>query len=415
MKDEEEEKEDHEVQPNEDVEEDDDDEQEQAQKWIPGTYQHVQRSPPSNTVSSSAILAPRQRAAEYGSFVERSVQAGIHEPSSILRSKRILKGEIVKVRSGRIARSRGRKDRHSKISTSKGTRDRRLRLSAGTAIQFFDVQDRLGYDRPSKAIDWLMEKAKAAINALANSPRQNQDASSINSSQQSEKDLGKRRLNFQHQSELGIMMGSSCGYDRQNQLHMNDIPTNSLSLVSESATTPSSSIQLQDYPPKLKQDICLSLQSVKKPVLDAPHHASPINFAEEAVNSASFLSDSPAEIGWFQPHRDWNFDTGHGEELEEFVFNSLPQLPQPVISQNQFSSQRGLLQYSSSLVSVSACTNPPISVDCHYHRSVLSSRSFASLGSARGRSFSMPQTPARIVGEEQEHGASERPSSISSV
>ncbi|KAF5472999.1 hypothetical protein F2P56_009650 [Juglans regia] len=329
VKDEEEEKEDHEVQPNENEEEDDDEQDQQAQKRIRGNYQHVQRSPLSNTISSSAMLASRQSATEYGSFVERSMQAGIHEPSSILRSKR-MKGEVVKVHSGRFARSRGLKDRHGKVSTSKGTRDRRLRLSASTAIQFYDVQDRLGYDRPSKAIDWLMEKAKAAINALANSPRQNQDAScTINSSQQSDKDLEKRGLNFQHQSELGIMMGSNCGYDRQNQLHMNDIPTNSLSLVSESATTPSSSIQLQDYPPKLKQDVCLSLQSLKKQVLDAPHHASPINFAEEAVNSASFLSDlSPSEIGWFQPHRDWNSDTGHGEE--EFVFNSLPQLPQPL-------------------------------------------------------------------------------------
>lgn len=161
----------------------------------------------------------------------------------------------MKVYSGRVARSRGLKDRHSKVSTSKGIRDRRLRLSASTAIQFYDVQDRLGYDRPSKAIDWLMEKAKAAIEALANSPIQNQDASNctIKFPQQSVKDIGNRSLKFQHQCELGIIMGSNCGNDRQDQLHMNDIPTNSLSLISESATTPSSSIQLQDYPPKLRQ------------------------------------------------------------------------------------------------------------------------------------------------------------------
>ncbi|KAI3805989.1 hypothetical protein L1987_21877 [Smallanthus sonchifolius] len=33
-------------------------------------------------------------------------------------------------------------------------------------IQLYDVQDRLGYDRPSKAIDWLIKKAKASINKL---------------------------------------------------------------------------------------------------------------------------------------------------------------------------------------------------------------------------------------------------------
>ncbi|KAL8032491.1 hypothetical protein ABFX02_13G099600 [Erythranthe guttata] len=61
----------------------------------------------------------------------------------------------------------GRKDKHSKVCTASGTtRDRRLRLSPNTAIQFYDVQDRLGYDRPSKAVDWLMNEAKSAIDAL---------------------------------------------------------------------------------------------------------------------------------------------------------------------------------------------------------------------------------------------------------
>ncbi|KAI3809596.1 hypothetical protein L1987_19191 [Smallanthus sonchifolius] len=63
-------------------------------------------------------------------------------------------------------RSTGLKDRHSKVYTAKGPRDRRLRLSALTAIQFYDVQDRLGYDRPSKAVDWLINKAKASIDQL---------------------------------------------------------------------------------------------------------------------------------------------------------------------------------------------------------------------------------------------------------
>ncbi|XP_057528969.1 transcription factor TCP18-like [Amaranthus tricolor] len=60
-------------------------------------------------------------------------------------------GEIVEVQGGHIVRATGRKDRHSKVCTAKGPRDRRVRLSAHTAIQFYDVQDRLGYDRPSKA------------------------------------------------------------------------------------------------------------------------------------------------------------------------------------------------------------------------------------------------------------------------
>jgi hypothetical protein len=73
--------------------------------------------------------------------------------------------------SGRIVRSAaGRKDRHSKVCTTRGLRDRRVRLAAHTAIRFYDVQDRLGYDRPSKAVDWLMRNAKAAIDELPDRP-----------------------------------------------------------------------------------------------------------------------------------------------------------------------------------------------------------------------------------------------------
>ncbi|PNT72876.1 hypothetical protein BRADI_2g50193v3 [Brachypodium distachyon] len=73
--------------------------------------------------------------------------------------------------SGRIVRSAaGRKDRHSKVCTARGLRDRRVRLAAHTAIRFYDVQDRLGYDRPSKAVDWLIRNAKAAIEELPDRP-----------------------------------------------------------------------------------------------------------------------------------------------------------------------------------------------------------------------------------------------------
>nr|CAD1823760.1 unnamed protein product [Ananas comosus var. bracteatus] len=63
----------------------------------------------------------------------------------------------------------GRKDRHSKVCTARGLRDRRVRLSAHTAIQFYDVQDRLGFDRPSKAVDWLLKNAQPAIDELSSS------------------------------------------------------------------------------------------------------------------------------------------------------------------------------------------------------------------------------------------------------
>ncbi|XP_071724077.1 transcription factor TCP2-like [Rutidosis leptorrhynchoides] len=63
----------------------------------------------------------------------------------------------------RVSRATGGKDRHSKVWTSKGLRDRRVRLSVTTAIQFYDLQDRLGYDQPSKAVEWLIKAASDAI------------------------------------------------------------------------------------------------------------------------------------------------------------------------------------------------------------------------------------------------------------
>ncbi|BAF20819.1 transcription factor PCF6 [Oryza sativa Japonica Group] len=66
----------------------------------------------------------------------------------------------------RVSRASGGKDRHSKVYTAKGIRDRRVRLSVSTAIQFYDLQDRLGYDQPSKAIEWLIKAAAAAIDKL---------------------------------------------------------------------------------------------------------------------------------------------------------------------------------------------------------------------------------------------------------
>ncbi|KAK9088402.1 hypothetical protein Scep_027484 [Stephania cephalantha] len=66
----------------------------------------------------------------------------------------------------RVSRTAGGKDRHSKVLTAKGLRDRRVRLSVSTAIQFYDLQDRLGYDQPSKAVEWLIKAATDAISEL---------------------------------------------------------------------------------------------------------------------------------------------------------------------------------------------------------------------------------------------------------
>ncbi|XP_038679109.1 transcription factor TCP12-like isoform X2 [Tripterygium wilfordii] len=60
----------------------------------------------------------------------------------------------------------GKKDRHSKINTAQGLRDRRMRLSLKVAREFFDLQDKLGYDKASKTVDWLLTQAKVEINNI---------------------------------------------------------------------------------------------------------------------------------------------------------------------------------------------------------------------------------------------------------
>ncbi|GMI68487.1 hypothetical protein HRI_000518000 [Hibiscus trionum] len=66
----------------------------------------------------------------------------------------------------RVSRAFGGKDRHSKVCTIRGLRDRRVRLSVPTAIQLYDLQDRLGLNQPSKAVDWLLDAAKHEIDEL---------------------------------------------------------------------------------------------------------------------------------------------------------------------------------------------------------------------------------------------------------
>ncbi|KAG8384524.1 hypothetical protein BUALT_Bualt04G0126900 [Buddleja alternifolia] len=79
----------------------------------------------------------------------------------------------------------GKKDRHSKIFTAQGPRDRRVRLSIGIARKFFDLQEMLGFDKPSKTLDWLLTKSKAAIKELVQM-KQNGGKSRVSSASECE-------------------------------------------------------------------------------------------------------------------------------------------------------------------------------------------------------------------------------------
>ncbi|KAI4321825.1 hypothetical protein MLD38_035159 [Melastoma candidum] len=222
-------------------------------------------------------------------------------------------GEIIEVQGGHIVRSTGRKDRHSKVCTAKGPRDRRVRLSAPTAIQFYDVQDRLGYDRPSKAVDWLIKNAKAAIDELAQLPVWKPTAATVASSAPTAPNASAAAdretmidfcqtapaLDPDESSGLGSLSHQHRQLDEIEKQSNDDTPNSSFlpsSLDSDTIAdtiksffpvgvsadhSSSSSMQLHGYSADLitrtnsqSQDLHLSLQSFQEqPVLLRPHRS----------------------------------------------------------------------------------------------------------------------------------------------
>ncbi|KAK9265623.1 hypothetical protein L1049_021507 [Liquidambar formosana] len=425
-KEEEEEEEEDQDQSEEDKNDDDDDDDGKQrvnqQHRCQGQPQHLQQP---QLYGRLLALASEQQSSEYA----RLTQGGLGQPSSKLRLK-CTQGKIVEVQGGHVVRSIGRKDRHSKVCTSKGPRDRRVRLSADTAIQFYDLQDRLGCERPSKAIDWLIEKAKAAIDSLAELPMPNPTASTISTSaQQTEQDLTEQcqhdldQCYRRHESESAeTVTGSNSGlnseYNIQNQQHLDHNPIRSLSFVSAGAATPSSSIHFQNYPPDMNsrtnchsQNLCLSLQSFQDSVL--LHHSNPIASAEQDLYSAStaLVSDATptswydqqrSEMNRFQKMIACNWDTSSGGE--EFAFNSLPTSQQSVLSQDQLFSKRESLQ-SSNLPSIPAWMNLPISTYDHCQTLLLNPSSTFSIGFASDEFLGI-HIPAQIHGEEEQNAVS---------
>ncbi|KAL9667384.1 hypothetical protein QQ045_001741 [Rhodiola kirilowii] len=63
--------------------------------------------------------------------------------------------------------SKKKSDKRSKIRTAQGLRDRRVRMSIGIARKFFDLQDLLGFDKPSRTLEWLLKSSNKAILELS--------------------------------------------------------------------------------------------------------------------------------------------------------------------------------------------------------------------------------------------------------
>ncbi|KAJ8491669.1 hypothetical protein OPV22_013390 [Ensete ventricosum] len=309
-------------------------------------------------------------------------------------------GEIVEVQGGHILRSIGRKDRHSKVCTAKGPRDRRVRLAAHTAIQFYDVQDRLGYDRPSKAVDWLIKNAKAAIDQLAELPPWSPSttvaaAYAASSSRRPPLPPSSQSLSTDQgagepgngpiaAAESVVSAGFGFGGGNENPSFLPpSLDTDSIAdtiklffpvaAAAAAATSPSSSpsIGFQTYSPDVPsrtssqvKDLRLSLQSFQDPIFPNPesghhhhfqYHQSPAPPAHNAhfPGSAQIAFDA-VPAGWAEQGQrivPWNVVDSSGGGGGGYVFSFPPPQAVPlhsVLGQSQLFCQRGPLQSSNS-------------------------------------------------------------------
>ncbi|XP_009365917.2 transcription factor TCP13 [Pyrus x bretschneideri] len=117
----------------------------------------------------------------------------------------------------RVSRAFGGKDRHSKVCTIRGLRDRRVRLSVPTAIQLYDLQEKLGLNQPSKVVDWLLDAAKHEIDELPPLPMPPPGTFGLNhpslvlTSSHDDQTNAHPQLSHNHRGE-----GPSSGIDRSN-------------------------------------------------------------------------------------------------------------------------------------------------------------------------------------------------------
>nr|QOH99225.1 cincinnata [Gerbera hybrid cultivar] len=344
-----------------------------------------------------------------------------HRPATGSSRLRNSGGEIVELHGGHIVRSTGRKDRHSKVCTAKGLRDRRVRLSAHTAIQFYDVQDRLGYDRPSKAVDWLIKKAKSAIDELAELPPWKPTATAPNSTSILNFDRNRSQLNdlTQHPDDGLIQnlsfLPASLDSDSIADTIKSFFPTGASSTPASNTNSPAmqfhQSFPAPEFLPRntnQRQDLKLSLQSLQ---------------SEQGNNMLLHGSGWPENQSCgFQRTLAW----GGGDGVSTgYIFSSPPTqttpLLQPLSGQTtnnplfNNNSQRGPLQssYTPSIRAWidGACSAAGAAINQQQTPAFHHMSSMAGFTSGVNGFL----IPARIQGEQEEHdGISDKPPSASS-
>ncbi|KAL3631450.1 Transcription factor [Castilleja foliolosa] len=373
-------------------------------------------------------------------------------------------GEIVEVQGGHILRSTGRKDRHSKVCTAKGPRDRRVRLAAHTAIQFYDVQDRLGYDRPSKAVDWLINKAKTAIDELAELPAWNPTATMPNAAAAFDPESAHKNLEQENQQQHNMHhMVSDISADssgkramamlggRGNEQISSFLPPSmdsdsiadtikSFFPMAAAGEASSSAMQFPNFSTNDNQDLRLSLQSFQDPIFHhqtppPPPHSNPSHHHHHhseqtrAHGQHVLLNGTPLGFdGWPPPPEHqlqrlppWNPGGDTTSNSAGFLFSSPPPhllggsggYHNPYLTS---STQRGPLQ-SSNTPSFRAWMDPSsISTADHHHHHLGAYLPVYSGNTGYASGYGGFHIPARIQGDhEEEHdGYSDKPSSASS-
>ncbi|KAM3285003.1 transcription factor TCP4 [Capsicum chacoense] len=323
--------------------------------------QHIQQLP--------QPLCPKP--AKWANFT--ACEQELNKVTEQMKPKRA-KMDVIEVHGGRIIRATGRKDRHSKVSTAQGPKDRRVRLSPNTAIQFYDVQDRLGYDRPSKAIDWLINEAKAAIDALGEFPS-NSHCTKLNSKMQCSFDQ-------QQNPRFSSVSNTECGVqDNQQEVNYDIIQNVNLFPSSDGSKNPFFS-EFHSYP----NVHFLNFQSLQDNTIlsSSNHHQGSFS------TTTSIPLNSNMEMARFRRSLNENIassNSRNGEVGEDSSLNHLAHHFPSVLSQNQVFSHREPLQSS-----IFPLTRDPLSTQHHT----------LSYGFANDGFSGVTSSAPRIQGEEEQ-------------
>ncbi|GJN17632.1 hypothetical protein PR202_gb04714 [Eleusine coracana subsp. coracana] len=307
--------------------------------------------------------------------------------------------------SGRIVRSAaGRKDRHSKVCTARGLRDRRVRLAAHTAIRFYDVQDRLGYDRPSKAVDWLIRNAKAAIDELPDRPEAataEAAAAAAEATTEQGEQVTSTSYGFGNPAGVSFIQHSVGASDGVKSL----FPSSSTA-----STTPAHD-EYRGSPPDLlsrttssqPQELCLTLQSNQHQIFGHNHHHGMISSSAgvqgwpERMPAAWHASENSAAGG------DGGGRGGNGDSSSSYMFG-MQQRQQGLDHQSQLFSQGEPLQSSGGWASARAWLDPLAAI--HQPSAMAAGQvGFSHLIGAAGGGFMgflAPAAAQRLQGEEEQ-------------